>query len=359
MKKLSLLSVLFITLTVQATIRTVSNNPATIAQYNTIQSAIDASAAGDTILVHGSPNTYTGFTISDKKLTIIGPGWRPDKNLPHVANVNTTITLSGTASSGTELQGLTISGGNIIIATHNLNNIRFIRNRVIYQPFSITPPGTGTISGYLFEGNYFDDGKVNSNNSQTLQNFIFQNNIFYLNDCCSSYSISGFFNTINVLFDHNLFYGLSGVNNVFSASDCRFLLLTNNIFVRRNAANAISTTFSNNLTFNTSNNTPWTANGNVDGGGNIANQDPQMVSQASINGGSSDPLYDFTIPVGPANNSATDGKDIGLLYDISGSLNWANSRNSRIPRIAKMNITNPTVAVGGSVTVSVEARTSN
>ncbi|MBK8494344.1 MAG: hypothetical protein IPL50_04480 [Chitinophagaceae bacterium] len=103
--------------------------------------------------------------------------------------------------------------------------------------------------------------------------------------------------------------------------------------MRRNATNAISSTFSNNITFNTSNNTPWAANGNIDGGGNVAGQDPQMVAQASVNSGSDNALLDFTIAAGPANNSGTDGKDMGLLYDAAGSLNWANSRNSRLPRI--------------------------
>jgi len=67
------LSFLF-SVNVFATVRTVCNNPSTLAQYNTIQAAITASASGDTIYVHGSPTRYAGFTITDKRLTIIGPG---------------------------------------------------------------------------------------------------------------------------------------------------------------------------------------------------------------------------------------------------------------------------------------------
>jgi hypothetical protein len=100
-------------------------------------------------------------------------------------------------------------------------------------------------------------------------------------------------------------------------------------------------------------------NGNVDVGGNVANTDPQMVSQVSVNNGVNNPLLDFTIPAGPANNSGSDGKDMGLLYDITGSLNWANTRNSRLPRIFTMNISNPTVQAGATITVSVVAKTSN
>ena len=59
------------------TVRTVSNFIGTIAQYATIQAAVNASASGDTIYVHGSPNDYVSFSITDKRLTILGPGWSP------------------------------------------------------------------------------------------------------------------------------------------------------------------------------------------------------------------------------------------------------------------------------------------
>ena len=160
--------------------------------------------------------------------------------------------------------------------------------------------------------------------------------------------------------DHNLWFGTgSGVRNAFT-NTCRFLTITNNIFVRRNAAtNNSNSVFNNNITFNAVNNTPWLSNGNVNSGGNIDNQDPQMVAQASVNAGTNNSLADYTIAAGPANNTASDGKDIGLLYDASGSLNFTNSRNSRLPRIFSMNVTTPTVAPGGNVTINVEARVSN
>jgi hypothetical protein len=84
-----------------------------------------------------------------------------------------------------------------------------------------------------------------------------------------------------------------------------------------------------------------------------------MVAQASVNAGTNNALADYTITAGPANNAGTDGKDMGLLYDLNGSLNWANSRNSRLPRVFSMNITNPTVSSGGTLQVVVEARKSN
>ena len=49
-------------------------------------------------------------------------------------------------------------------------------------------------------------------------------------------------------------------------------------------------------------------------------------------------------------------RDMGLLYDPTGSLNWTISRNSRLPFIFSMNIVNPTIPQGGTLNVQVEAR---
>jgi hypothetical protein len=354
----AVLSFLVLHLSSFATIHTVSNVPSTIAQFNTIQAASDAAESGDTIYVHGSPNAYAAFTISFKKLTVIGPGWSPNKNLPFTAIVNG-MTITGAACSGSEIQGLVLTSS-IIINSQRPDNIRFIRNRFSSLVVSINQQSV-TYSGYLFEGNWFDNSAVAATSNSTYQNFLFQNNLFIENGCCVSSNVAGFVNSVNVLFNHNLWYG-PNIGNTRSCfgSNCRFLLLTNNIFVNRNPAenNSLST-FTNNITFNAGTNNPWAVNSNVDGGGNVTNQSPLMVAQASVNNGTNDPLLDFTIAAGPANNSATDGKDMGLLYDATGSLNWVNSRGSRLPFIFSMNITNPTIAEGGSLEVKVEARKNN
>ena len=169
-----------------------------------------------------------------------------------------------------------------------------------------------------------------------------------------------FFNSLStILFDHNLWLTQgNSLNDCFS--QCSYFILTNNIFIRRNAGTSLSnSSFNNNITFNSGNNTPWNSNSNSDAGGNIANQDPQMAAGATAYNGTNNPLLDFTIAAGPANNSGVDGKDMGLLYDASGSLNWTNSRNSRFPRIYSMSIANPVITPGGTLNVNVEGRKSN
>lgn len=355
-----------------ATVRTVSSNPATLGQFSTIQAAIDASADSDTVYVYGSPNTYDLFTIVDKKITVIGPGWSPDKNLPLqalVAGANIRNSPAGGSPDGSELQGLifttTVNAShNQVSGDLNVNNLRLIRCQ-----FNGIVNWSLASSGHLIEGNVFYNS-LNFNSSVTYQNFLFQNNFFFLSVCCVSTLINNAFNSVNIRFDHNLFTSSNnaGGGTVQIFGNCRFFSLSNNIFNQGNAGIGLSfSTFNNNITNNitlnssnaTSNATPWAVNSNVDGGGNVANSNPLMADQAIINGNNNSPLLNFTIASGPANNSGSDGKDMGLLFDTTGSLNWTNSRNSRLPRIFSMNITTPTVTPGGNLSVTVDARKSN
>lgn len=374
MKKLTITLVLLalVSSSTFATVRTVSNNPSTLGQFNTIQAAIDASADSDTVYVYGSPNTYGSFTITDKKITVIGPGWSPDKNLPLqvlVAGANIRNSPAGGTPDGSELQGLifttTVSasqnavGGDLVV-----NNIRLVRCQ-----FNGALNWDLSASGHLIEGCIFYN-TLNFNSSLTYQNFLFQNNMFFFIVGSIGTQINNVFNSVNVRFDHNLFYSSNnaGGGSVQLFANCRFFSLSNNIFNQANAGLGLSfSTFNNNITNNitlnsanaTSNATPWAVNSNVDGGGNVANTSPGMFDQTTINGNNSSPLLNFTIASGPANNSGSDGKDLGLLFDAIGSLNWTNSRNSRLPRIFSMNITTPTVTPGGNLSVTVDARKSN
>ena len=178
MKKSVLFSALFllVTLSANATIRTVSNSPSTtIAQFSTIQAAINASSSGDTVYVNGSPNNYASFTITNKKLLIIGPGWSPDKNSSFVANVPG-CTITGSGSNNTELQGLVFTS-NVNVTSGANSNFRFIRNK-FNNPLHIDQFGE-IYSGFLFEGNTFTNMTVNGGTSSFYMNFVFQNNYFY------------------------------------------------------------------------------------------------------------------------------------------------------------------------------------
>lgn len=361
MKKLLLLIPTLFCFTSFAVVRTVSNNPSTLAQFSTIQAAIDASAAsGDQIYVHGSPNIYAAFTITNKQITIIGPGFSPDKNSTLTANV-TGCTITGAASSNSEFQGLVFTS-TITISSAHPDGLKFIRNRFLGHDINITQSST-TYLNYLFEGNSFDNTTVNAVSNSNYTNFLFQNNYFYENGQVRDGNLNGqWVNCTNVLFDHNIWFGATGATtrNITGGGTSSFMNFTNNIFVKRIFNSRVTnSTFTNNITFNcTGDQAPWTNSSNT-GPGNIENQDPLMAAQASVNAGTNNLLADYSIASGPANNGGSDGKDIGLLFDTVGSLNWTNSRNSRLPRIFSMNIITPTVQAGGTVTVNVDARVSN
>lgn len=348
MKKLTAFFI-FATLTIQgfATIRTVSNSDSA-AQYITIQAACDASASGDSIYVSGSSTNYGAFTINNKKLAVFGPGWSPDKNSPYTALVSG-CTLTGTGATGSELHGLTfISRLSINDNNAGINNVLFIRNK--FQGIQINC--YYSLSNYVFESNWFDNS-VLTEDYGSISFSIFRNNIFYHT---SNYSIYQF-NGTNILFDHNLWYGPStGSADCFYS--CQNLTLTNNIFVHRNAANGNNSSFfQNNITYQCINDTPWLSIGNRNDGGNIANKDPKMVDQASVNSGTNDPLLNFMIRSGPgpANNAGNDGKDMGLLYGTD-RVNWTRSRGANLPFIYKMIIANASIAIGENLQVTVDAK---
>ena len=344
-----------------ATIHTVSNDPATVAQFSNLQAAIDAAQSGDTLYIHGSPTIYPSFTLTDKKLAFIGPGYAPEKELTRTAIIASGFvrnTAADGSSNGSEFNGLIfnfflrISDG--FTGSQSVSNLLFQRCQFNF-PISI---GTASLAynNYIFESNYFNGSGIDAGPSASYSNFIFRNNVF--RNSLNGRIFGSFVTVTNILVDHNLFYSSSSFQMF---SNCNDFLMINNIIVRMDASGAKNTVFNNNITFNSSNNTPWApgANNNVDGGGNVANQDPQMAAQTDVNNTVDNPLLDFSIAAGPANNSGSDGKDMGLLYDATGTANWANSRNSRLPRVTKMNILNPTIAPSGTLNVQLEAKVSN
>ncbi|MBK8683853.1 MAG: hypothetical protein IPN26_02085 [Bacteroidetes bacterium] len=141
-----------------------------------------------------------------------------------------------------------------------------------------------------------------------------------------------------MMFKNNIFVNVDNINTVY------------------NGQNVMNNTFQNNLTYNCVNNSPWTFANNIDLGGNISNQNPQMGSQAAVDAGTTNPLLDFSIASGPANNTGTDGKDLGVLFDETSTMNWAYGRNSRLPYIHTMNVLNSSVPAGGTLNVQIQAR---
>ena len=192
-----------------------------------------------------------------------------------------------------------------------------------------------------------------------MNNMIFRNNLVRssLNN-----RVFGTFTTVsNILVDHNLFYNSATAQSVFN--NCQFLLVSNNVFINKDPAGSTAvsgisnSTFTNNITFGNTNPAPWTLFNNINGGGNIANQDPLIAAGTALLSSSApdNPLLDYSIASGPANNAGSDGKDMGLLYDNNTTANWNFARNALLPYVRTLNITNPTVSPGGTLNVNITA----
>ncbi|HNB81502.1 MAG TPA: hypothetical protein PLP14_05340, partial [Chitinophagaceae bacterium] len=320
MKSLFLSTLVFMVWTCGATIRTVNNNPAGLAQFSYLQAAVNASASGDTIYVHASASNYGEVEIIDKRIALIGPGISPDRNGPELTATVSVIRIKNintTNANGSLIMGLHCNY--LLEISHNgsgnigepVNDVKLIRNRftdasvVLYVGNNY---GSKHMYNLYAEGNYFQNSSIGSaSTSYYFTNCMFTNNVFARSNGFGG-SIQSMNNCTNVIFDHNVFYGDQTNMNRLFGDYASGLTMKNNVFVNcvtnnthpNGSYSIFNISFTNNITFNCTNNSPWTLGNNIDGGGNISNQNPQMGSQAAINTGTYSPLHDFSIASGPA-----------------------------------------------------------
>ena len=182
-------------------------------------------------------------------------------------------------------------------------------------------------------------------------NMVFRNNIF-TNLVSSS-------DQPTVLFTNNLFLSFVSNGNVFT--NVSHAIFLNNIFYQgRSPLGCSSSTFNNNITFQTPNDTlPY---GDNIGANNQIGVDPQF---ANVQGGPFDLAYDYRLqPGSPAINAGSDGTDIGIYggpapFPAGGVAPYLTSAPPRIPQIMELNLLNPTIFQGDSLTIQVRARKQN
>ncbi|MBL7766860.1 MAG: hypothetical protein JNJ58_12240 [Chitinophagaceae bacterium] len=342
-----------------ATVRTVLNVPSGLAQFNDIQSAADASVSGDTIYIHGSTTTYASFTVTNKKLVYIGPGYATQKTqalsakIFH-ANIENYSNLPGSAS-GTEFHGLQVTG-TLAFGGPFTNGVAV--NNVLIQRCYFTGSSAGvsmtrgntTYSNYIFQSNYFHATFFNANASGTTYvNMLFRNNVV-LHQGTSNTFMPSFNNSTGLHIDHNLFYG-TGTLFGTSANNPNFATITNNIFINvAGIGNTQNSLYQNNLTFSTNHSAPWTMGSNYDGGGNM-NANPLMVNQVALTANALDVLMDFNPgPGSPCLNAGTDGLNLGVIYQTNSPDDWAQSRNGVLPYLVSLNVPNAANLIQGSTT---------
>ncbi|RZL53037.1 MAG: hypothetical protein EOO93_21465, partial [Pedobacter sp.] len=255
MKKLILLALTLFTLQANAVVHTVNNAQNGGAQFTTINDAINAAAMGDTIYVHGSPLVYAAFNVTDKKLTIMGPGWAPQKNNAVRAIIASAIIRNSTASTptktsnGTEIQGLVFNGA-VSISIGSILDMSVSNMRIDRCEFRGGIDIVYGASNYIIENCYITGSlaRVTLGSTSSYSNFLFQNNIFRIGGFNNGF-IANFNNVSNFIFSHNLFMtdapGAGGSNA--SNATAKNLTFSNNIFVNINLNTGIEfSTFNNN-----------------------------------------------------------------------------------------------------------------
>lgn len=350
---LYLLIFLLCSIQLRATVRTVNTSSPSPGQFLTMQSAINASANGDTIYLSGGSN---GFVTLDKQIVFIGTGHNPNKQSPVVSSVSF-IDLSIPLCQGSKFIGIQFNSESFIInfsSAINLNveyiNCRFNNNGLWVNNASLTAPQLSGLSfkGCIFTGDAFrSPGTVPI--SISASNCIFARNTSLPVGtlCLSGPSIVLSGNLTNCQFQYN---GSGG--NLPLADKANGLTVNNSIFygVRPFIVTTnTSTSASNCLSFGNTNNafsfTTTTAA--------LVGVNPQYTAYNT----SASPAFSNTdnyrlSATSPGKNYGTDGKDIGVY---GGIFNFTmGGEPPSVPVIRAMNLQgSTTVPAGTPINVNV------
>jgi hypothetical protein len=359
----------------------VSNWSVIPAQFTSVQDAIVAANANDTIYVHGSPTSYGTIYIL-KKLTIIGAGFYTSGQNQNKSKFNA-VYLQPKEVAGIDNSSLIGIQSDYIYyqyyadpSTGVAYNVRgIIIDRCYFTTFSSGYSNQTTNNSFVIKNcfingqinligvtdisianNYFiGSGSIEGASSPALNAIIFQNAFiggFYPGNvvnpsCLSNLGITTFGNTLgnlnNVIFTNNIFYGVplnpSLTNTVFN----------NNIaFATNNDAlvfpGAITTgTISSNPNF-------------------VQMENPQIAAcqfYNSIHASLSEAYFNqinLTLAASsPAINTGIGGVNIGPSGGVS-EFNYRTQSRPRIPQMQSLIINNAGIPLGGTLNVQIQGQ---
>lgn len=324
-----------------ATVLTVNNSSTSPGQYTSLQTAINAASAGDTLYVHGSSTSYGNVNVK-KQLTFIGTGHNPNKTNPLVAQIGNMQldTLANTSgASGTRIIGFSIAA----VFGYNMNN-GGSKNILIRRNYFTAGSTKITVTGknWIIENNIIEHDLININNNT---NTIIRNNIFDN----SSIQLS---NQPTVLISNNVFLGgipFTALNLVSNA------LVVNNIFsgTAPEGTNADNNVFNNNITYKTIDDT--IPSGTNTGNGNFIAMDPLFTNVPANTFSYS---YDFSLSAtSPGKNAGTDATDVGIFGGVTPFVDMTGA--PAIPQMKSISILNPVIPAGDSLRVVIKANKQN
>lgn len=348
-----------------ATVLTVSNDVNSPGQYTTINDAISAASPGDTILVAGSPNLYSGATVN-KDLHLVGAGYNPNKENPlttRVSAVNFTSAADGSSIQGfsvTSTNGIGCQASNMkihrnqcLITLGDVENVQIYNNIIIgFSPYfqGIRKSGFSVTTNLIISNNIFDNARLTLENNGTddSQGTLVSNNLFIWQGVASTNSVAAFF-----------------PENISVPGITSYITVSGNMFIgmhpgHRNFNSYVENcSFSNNLSFQCPTGLcGFYTNGSNTAGNNLEDIDPEFVSNSDLDFDTTD---DFNLSAtSPARNAGADGTDIGIyggLYpwpDGGASLSgYMYGQESEYPQVNSMNIINAAVPQNGTLQVEV------
>jgi|GEM_PF-356825 len=397
MKKITTITLgLALSLSSFATVFTVNNStttPGNPGQYATIETAFAAASPGDTLLVKGSltpytlaPSTSFGTLLINKRICIIGEGYKPNGGANPPTTVNGTFTFSTNSASGSSIWGL-IGSSLTFNSSQNirLNNITIRRNAFNYINLNDSSYNFTIAENFIAANIYLNSGL--NNNLAKHVNLKILNNIFSNSTVFPGGGNLYSFQVKNNLFINGTFNSpLSSLpSQLFNpggsaAPRCQNAIFENNIFYNtlpspNNSSislyGPISCSFINNITFSAVTNPLLSTLIGNSFSGNLDNTDPGyanlFTNTASNRILTSSDIFNIRISnSSPAKNAGTDGTDIGPTggaYPIYNNVlaNEQLSGEPPLPQVRSANFTNNVNAVqtGGTLQINVIGRKRN
>jgi len=355
------------TMSVQATVWTVSNDPNRPAQYSTLQAAVDAASPNDTLLVTGSGTSYYPGATIVKPLVIFGEGIESGGAFPMTdlyaitfGRFNNSLSASGSRIYGCKIYYFNITSTFSGSSNTQQTNNDFILERCFFNYVTLTAnwnlsnvtfrnclfkeQGNLTLSGYSWTG--YSDPVLGPFSNIIVTNCLFSGSYAGITGS-GSLDFNGNLVVRNCVFMNNPYYSLNSLqeavfeNNIWYKSELK----------EAGQNNVINCTFNNNLSYLCNVNTlPPT--GNI-GSGNIVNQNPLFNSYPALGADFAWSQNYGLSPGSPALGTGTNGTDIGI--------NSGNSpvtqlyKYAKIPAVTSLTIPVSSVPVGGTLQINIQA----
>ncbi len=327
---------------VKADVLIVDNSVNSPGIYPSINDAVAAAQAGDTIYLQPSGVQYSGATIN-KSVHLIGPGhtinWTT--SLPHVASISIV-----SPASGTIIEGITVVGS--VSLGNNITDV-VIRNCRLSATNSRITTGE-SCHNLVIEGNVIQNYTSLFSiiaTTQSTQNILIKNNFILMNTTGTSATVLSGVNA-TTQFDHNTVI-LTNTGGSYCTS-CQPHTVSNNIWI--GASQNLSSGSASSIFYN---NQTWSASTTFDplpGVNNIDNVEPVFVNA---------PAYAWTINndynLEESNAGFTGSSTGGQIGMYGGVFDFRKRGEPRgVPTFDQILLLTTSVPQDGTIQISVKAK---